>query len=218
MSQPETVTVQTSGGMTVTVQSDGTITVDPAPAPPAPGASTTVFFDDFTGPAGSLPNSANWNVINTTAGPQNPEAFEEDQGTRSSTLRTRRCSTRTATRTYLFMVGSQGSLGATAGILARAEGGHVRRPRAVLQRGVRHTREHPQGCCAPRTVVRVLREDHAAGRTVAVPVSSPAAVPPGGAYPSDYYEFDLMESASSAVTRRSPRPPPGVRVPPHSRI
>ena len=36
MSQPETVTVQTSGGMTVTVESDGTITVDPPPAPPTP--------------------------------------------------------------------------------------------------------------------------------------------------------------------------------------
>ena len=113
MSQPETVTVQTSGGMTVTVQSDGTITVDPAPAPPAPGASTTVFFDDFTGPAGSLPNSANWNVINTTAGPQNPEAF--GKGDQEQYLANTALLHQDGDTNLLFMVGSQGSLGATAG-------------------------------------------------------------------------------------------------------
>lgn len=30
------------------------------PAPPAPPPSGAAFFDDFTGPAGSLPSSANW--------------------------------------------------------------------------------------------------------------------------------------------------------------
>ncbi len=69
---PSTVTVTTSDGITVTVESNGTVTVTPPDTPPPPPAGTpaTIFFDDFTGPKNSAPGSGTW-LVNGVAGPNN---------------------------------------------------------------------------------------------------------------------------------------------------
>lgn len=71
MSQPpagtaSTVTISTDDGMIITVASSGPVTITPPPAPPPatppPSTVKTIFFDDFTGAAGSAPSSSNWGI------------------------------------------------------------------------------------------------------------------------------------------------------------
>lgn len=195
MSQPETVTVQTSGGMTVTVESNGTITVDPPPAPPTPtptpGASTMIFFDDFTGPAGSLPNSANWNVINTTAGPQNPEAF--GNGDQEQYLANPALIAQDGHSNLVFTVGAEGSLGANAGYWPAPRVDTFAAP-GQFYNGV--FMAHGS---APKVAVLPGQSCEFSAKTMPLAGLWPSLWftcrgAAGGAYPSDYYEFDLMES------------------------
>jgi len=203
MSQPtagtataSTVTVSTSDGMTVTVTSDGPITVDPPVVPPPvtpppSGMSTTVFFDDFTAPAGSLPNSANWNVINTTSGPQNPEAF--GNGDQEQYLANPALVAQDGDTNLIFTVGAPGSLGAQAGYWPAPRVDTFASP-GQFDDGVFITHgKTPKVAVLPgQSVEFSAKTMPLEGLWPSLWFTSPGAV--GGAYPADYYEFDLMES------------------------
>ena len=206
MSQPaagtataSTITVSTPDGLTVTVNLTA-----PSPSPrrsprrltPPPGASTTIFFDDFTGAAGSLPNSANWNVINTTAGPQNPEAF--GGGDQEQYLANPALIAQDGNSNLVFTVGAAGQSRCDRGILARAEGGHVPAP-GQFYNGVFATHGNP-----PKVAVLPGQSCEFSAKTMPLAglwpslwFMCPGAT--GGAYPSDYYEFDLMESGLNGI-------------------
>ena len=202
MSQPTAGTATTStvtvaaGGMTVTVTSDGTITVTPPPVtpppvtpPPVSGTSTTIVFDDFTGEAGSPPNPAYWNVINTTSGPQNPEAFG---GGDQEQYLTGMVALDGATN-LIFTVGAQGSFGAEAGYWPAPRVDSFHTPGQFYE-GLFATHGN-----APKIAVLPGQSVEFSARTMpleglwpALWFTCPGAS--GGAYPADYYEFDLMES------------------------
>ena len=204
-----TVTVSTSGGMTITVTSDGFITVDPpvvppvtpppVTPPPVAGASTTIVFDDFTGEAGSLPNPAYWNAINTTSGPQNPEAFgggdQEQYLTGMVAL--------DGTTNLIFTVGAQGTFGADAGYWPAPRVDSLHAPGQFCD-GVFATHgSTPKVAVLPgQSVEFSARTTPLEGLWPALWFTCPGTA--GGTYPGDYYEFDLMESGLNglpAITR-----------------
>jgi hypothetical protein len=191
---PESVTVTTSGGIVVTVQSDGTITVVPPvtpPSPPAPGASTTLVFDDFTGAAGELPNSEFWNVINTTSGPQNPAAF--GNGDQEQYLANPALIALDGNSNLVFTVGAQGSLGATAGYWPAPRVDTYAAP-GQYSNGVFYTHgAKPKVAVLPgQSVEFSAKVTPLAGLWPSLWFCAPGVA--GGTYPEDYYEYDLMES------------------------
>ena len=207
MSQPtagtvttETVTVSTSGGMTITVTSSGSITIHPPVVPPLPppplpsGTSTTIVFDDFTGAAGSPPNPAYWNAVNTTSGPQNPEAFgggdQEQYLTGMAAL--------DGNTNLIFTVGAQGSLGADAGYWPAPRVDSFHTPGQFYD-GVFATHGNtPKVAVLPgQSAEFSAKVTPLAGLWPALWFTCPGAS--GGAYPADYYEFDLMESGLNGI-------------------
>ena len=207
MSQPaagtattSTITVSTSDGLSVTVTSDGPITitppVTPPPVTPPPGASTTIMFDDFPGAAGSLPNSAYWNVLNTTSGPQNPEAF--GGGDQEQYLANPALVALDGNSNLVFTVGQAGSNGATAGYWPSGRVDSLHAP-GQFYNGVFATHGNP-----PKVAVLPgqscefsAKTNPLAGLWPSLWFMCPGA--PGGGYPSDYYEFDLMESGLNGI-------------------
>ena len=196
----ETVTVTTSGGMSVAVQSDGTITVTPPASPPS-GQSKTIVFDDFTGPAGSLPSSAFWNVLNTTSGPQNPQAF--GHGDQEQYLANPALVQQDGHSNLIFTVGSQGGLGADPGYWPAPRVDSFAAP-GQFSNGTFATPGKP-----PKVAVLPGQSCEFSAKTFPLAGLWPSLwfeCPgvPGGNYPSAYYEFDLMESGlngAPAITR-----------------
>ena len=202
MSQPaeSTITVSTPDGLTITVESSGPITitppVTPPPVTPPPGASTTIMFDDFPGAAGSLPNSAYWNVLNTTSGPQNPEAF--GGGDQEQYLANPALVALDGNSNLVFTVGQAGSNGATAGYWPSGRVDSLHAP-GQFYNGVFATHGNP-----PKVAVLPgqscefsAKTNPLAGLWPSLWFMCPGA--PGGGYPSDYYEFDLMESGLNGI-------------------
>jgi hypothetical protein len=220
MSQPtaETATASTvtvsASGMTVTVTSDGAINVTPPPVTPPPvtppvtpppvtppvtpppaGTSTTVFFDDFKGGAGGLPNPATWNVINTTSGPQNPEAFgggDQEQYLSNPALI---ALDGTPAGNLIFTVGAQGTLGADPGYWPAPRVDTFASP-GQFDDGTFATHGNtPKVAVLPgQSVEFSAKVTPLAGLWPSLWFTSPGTS--GGTYPSDYYEFDLMESGN----------------------
>lgn len=205
MTQPaESVTVTTSGGMQVVVESTGVVNVNPAPVPtptptpvpvpvPVAGASVTEFFEDFTGPAGTLPSSASWNVINTTAGPQNPAAF--GGGDQEQYLANPALVAQDGKSNLVFTVGAQGSLGADAGYWPSGRVDSYAAP-GQFSNGtfVTHGAKPKVAVFPGQSVEFSALVTPLAGLWPSLWFCAPGVT--GGAYPMDYYEFDLMESGN----------------------
>jgi hypothetical protein len=201
----DTVTVQTSSGMTVMVTSDGAITIDPPAVPPVtppnPGASTTVFFDDFTGPAGSLPDAAHWNVISTTAGPQNAQAF--GHGDQEQYLANPPLIHQDGNSNLIFTVGTEGSLGADPGFWPAPRVDSLATP------GQFHNGTFLAHGETPKIAVLPGQSCEFSAKTMPLAGLWPSLWfmcrgVSGGNYPGDYYEFDLMEAGlngAPAITR-----------------
>lgn len=197
---PETVTVATSGGMTVAVTSDGTITVTP-PASPPPGQSKTITFDDFTGLAGSLPSSVLWNVINTTSGTQNPQAF--GKGDQEQYLANPALVQQDGKSNLVFTVGAPGSLGADPGCWPAPRVDSFAAPGQFSNGTFATPGKPPKIAVLPgQSCEFYAKTMPLAGLWPSLWFECPGI--PGGAYPSGYYEFDLMESGlngAPAITR-----------------
>ena len=231
MSQPtagtatsSTVTVTTGDGVTVTVESGGSVTVTPpgvppvtpppvtpppvtppvvppAVPPPASGTSTTIVFDDFKGPAGSPPNPAYWNVINTTSGAQNPEAF--GGGDQEQYLTGMVALDGTPAGNLIFTVGQQGSLGAEAGYWPAPRVDSFHTPGQFYNGVFATPGSAPKVAVLPgQSVEFSAKVTPLAGLWPALWFECPGVS--GGTYPGDYYEFDLLEAGLGglpAVTR-----------------
>ena len=196
MSQPtvSTITVSTADGLAVTVTTDGPITITPPavtpPVTPPPGASTTIMFDDFTGPAGAPPNPAYWNALNTTSGPQNPEAF--GGGDQEQYLANMVALDGSAAGTLIFTVGQQGGNGAQAGYWPSGRVDSLHAPGQFYNGAFATHGNPPKVAVLPgQSCEFSMKAAPLAGLWPSLWFMCPGV--PGGGYPTDYFEFDEAE-------------------------
>jgi hypothetical protein len=151
------------------------------------------MFDDFTG---TELNAAYWNALNTTSGPQNPEAF--GGGDQEQYLASMVALDGTPAGNLIFTVGQEGSNGAQAGYWPSGRVDSLHAPGQFYD-GVFATHgTTPKVAVLPgQSCEFYAKTMPLAGLWPSLWFMCPGAI--GGAYPSDYYEFDLMESGLNGI-------------------